>query len=173
MTALGTLGFSNVRTMVGGSFGGWVEAGYPIAEPGLPPAPEVLEQAVLDPIAVKKVNAALASLPEGWGVLEPAALNEEIIDGAELALVDVRKVTELEEAGMIEGATLISLEQFVANKELWPALDADVVVYCAAGTRGNIAAMILRVYGYKDVRNLKGGFTAWADAGLPVVAYVN
>jgi rhodanese-related sulfurtransferase len=28
---------------------------------------------------------------------------------------------------------------------------------------------ILRAYGYTNVRNMKGGFGGWVDAGLPVV----
>jgi sulfur-carrier protein adenylyltransferase/sulfurtransferase len=47
-----------------------------------------------------------------------------------------------------------------------PDRDADVVVYCASGTRSVLAARSLAELGYARVRSLAGGFTAWKRAGL-------
>ncbi len=167
MGALAAMGYSDVNTMAGGSFGGWVEEGYPIAEGELPEA-EVLNVAEIDPAVVAAVDAYLAGLPEGFAQLPAETLNEELIDGEELVLIDVRRPDELEENGVIEGAINIPLEQFVEMKDLWPAEDANIVVYCRAGYRGNFAVALLRTYGYENVRNLKGGFMAWEEAGLPI-----
>jgi len=41
-------------------------------------------------------------------------------------------------------------------------------VYCAKGARGQYALTYLKTLGYKNVKNLKGGFSAWAQAGLPI-----
>jgi rhodanese-related sulfurtransferase len=161
------MGWTEVTSMSGG-FGAWKEAGYAIVE-GLPPAGEALNGFTPNNAIQTKVSAALANLPEGWGVLPAEALNEEIVEGTELVIIDVRKQPELDEIGWIEGAVHIQLEEMINNKDMWPAMDANIVVYCKAGTRGNIAATILRTYGYQNVRNLKGGITAWIDAGFPVV----
>ena len=171
MVALGELGYTNVKALVGNSFGGWVEAGFPAAE-GTPPAPEVLDAVEFNPGLVEAVDMYLSGLPEGFAQIDSPTLNEELID-SDLVLIDVRKPGELEANGAIEGAVNVTLEDMVALKNLWPDLDANIVVYCAKGTRGNIAMAILRTYGYENVRNLKGGFTAWADAGLPAVGGMN
>jgi rhodanese-related sulfurtransferase len=37
-------------------------------------------------------------------------------------------------------------------------------VYCAVGIRGNFGLVYLKLLGYTNVRNIRGGFGAWADA---------
>ena len=41
---------------------------------------------------------------------------------------------------------------------------------CDAGITSNKAANSLRNSGFESVYNLKGGMTAWSQAGLPVVS---
>jgi hydroxyacylglutathione hydrolase len=41
------------------------------------------------------------------------------------------------------------------------------VTYCASGIRSSLAASILQSGG-RDVANVRGGFTAWRNAELPV-----
>ncbi len=168
-TLLGQLGYTDVKAMMGGSYGGWVEAGFPTVEGT---GAELVELNAIEPDAkvLAELQAAANNLPQGWGLLESVALNEELIDGATPVIIDVRKPEELAENGWIEGSTNIQLEEMLNLMDMWPAeKDADIVVYCAVGTRGNIAATILRSFGYTNVRNVKGGFGAWAEAGLPVV----
>lgn len=43
------------------------------------------------------------------------------------------------------------------------------VLYCNEGGRSALAAKRLREVGYPDVAHLAGGFTAWQDAGKPMV----
>jgi rhodanese-related sulfurtransferase len=45
--------------------------------------------------------------------------------------------------------------------------DKPYVVQRAAGRRSALTAR-LKEMGYRDVRNLEGGFGAWEKAGLPV-----
>ena len=169
MTALGALGYTNVKTMVGSSFGGWMEAGYPVVQ-GMLPEPEALNAVEPDPALLAAIDEALSNIPEGWGVITAEDLNAALAEGAELVLLDVRRPDEVEAEGYIEGAVQVPLEQMIELRDEWPAIEADIVVYCAAGARGNIAATILRTYGYQSVRNLKGGFGAWVEAGYPVVS---
>jgi hydroxyacylglutathione hydrolase len=46
--------------------------------------------------------------------------------------------------------------------------DAPVVVTCSVGHRAGLAVSILLRAGFKDVRNLLGGMTAWKALELPV-----
>ena len=89
MTALQALGWEDVKVLKDGSFGGWVEAGYPTVE-GLPPAAEVLNAAEPDPLMVEEMDRMLSSIPEGWGVITAEALNTELIENPDLILIDVR-----------------------------------------------------------------------------------
>lgn len=168
MTALSALGWTDVKSMVGGSFGGWVEGGFPVVE-GVPAEAAALNAATPDPALVAAIDAALSGIPEGWGAIKPEDLNTALIEGEELILIDVRRAEEIEENGYIEGALQIPIEQFIEMKDMWPAKDASIVTYCGVGVRGNIAATILRTYGYKNVLNLQGGLTAWVAGGFPVV----
>ncbi|HEY0707637.1 MAG TPA: molybdopterin-synthase adenylyltransferase MoeB [Polyangia bacterium] len=81
-------------------------------------------------------------------------------------LVDVREKDEYLE-GYIPGARWIPrgfLE--IRVEEQIPDKSADVVLYCAGGTRSALAARALSDLGYTNVRSMAGGFTAWKRAGL-------
>jgi rhodanese-related sulfurtransferase len=83
-------------------------------------------------------------------------------------LLDVREKNEID-AGMLPGARHVPrgfLELRI--EEVVPDRNADVVLYCAGGTRSLLAARTLREMGYTRVRSLIGGFGAWKDAGLPI-----
>ncbi len=171
MAALEALGWEDVKVMKGGSFGGWVEAGYPTVE-GMPPETEILDAADPDPLMVEKMDMMLSTIPEGWGVITADALNTELIENPELILIDVRTAAEVEEKGYIdaENVIFISIEEFIAQQDQWPEdLDAPIVAYCGSGHRSTIAMAILWSYGYTDVRSLKGGYGGWAEAGYPTV----
>jgi len=85
-------------------------------------------------------------------------------------ILDVREGNEYEEAH-IEGAKLLprDLLEYKAADEL-PDKDARIVVHCALGGRGALAAKSLKEMGYTNVANLDGGLTAWREAGYDVVA---
>jgi len=44
-----------------------------------------------------------------------------------------------------------------------------VVAYCASGSRSMVAAGFLKASGFEDVSDLRDGFGAWQEAGLPTV----
>src|SRR5919204_3588688 len=82
-------------------------------------------------------------------------------------IVDVREKQETD-AGMLPGAKLVPrgfLELRI--EETVPDRGADVVLYCAGGTRSLLAAKTLADMGYTRVRSMAGGVSAWEDAGLP------
>jgi rhodanese-related sulfurtransferase len=170
MAALEAMGYEDVKVLKGGSFGGWVEAGYPVVE-GLPPDALVLNVADPDPQVAAKMDEMLSQIPEGWGVITAETLNTELAENPDTILIDVRRQEEVDEKGMIDAPNVIHIpiESFVEMKELWPAdKDAPIVVYCGSGHRSTIAMAILWANGYTDVHSLKGGFGGWQEAGYPV-----
>lgn len=173
LTALEAMGWENVRGLTGGSFGAWVEAGYPVAE-GLPLEPMVLEVAQPDPAAVAAMQEMLHNVPDGYGVIIADDLNVALLENPDLFVIDVRRLEELEEKGVIEAENWVHvpLESFVAMKDQWPTdLDTPIVVYCGSGHRSTIAMSILWAYGYSDVHSLKGGFGGWVEAGYPAAEF--
>lgn len=173
LTALEAMGWEDVRGLKGGSFSGWVEAGYPVAE-GLPLEPMVLEAAEPDPAAVAAMQEMLHNVPDGYGVITADDFNLALLENPDLIVIDVRTQGELDEKGVIEAENWIHvpLEDFVALKDQWPEdMDASIVVYCGSGHRSTIAMSILWAYGYSDVHSLKGGFGGWVEAGYPVVEF--
>jgi len=173
MTALGALGWEDILSLKGGSYGGWLEAGYPIVE-GAAEEALVLNAAEPDPALVTLIDKALSGIPEGWGGITAEQLNTELVENPDLFVIDVRRTEELEENGIIEAANFIHipLEDFIAQKELWPAdKSAPIAIYCGSGHRSTMAMTILWSYGYDDVRSLKGGFGGWVDSGYPTVEY--
>src|SRR6202171_4800973 len=83
-------------------------------------------------------------------------------------ILDVREKPETD-AGMLPGAKHVPrgfLELRI--EETVPDHGADVVLYCAGGTRSLLAAKTLKEMGYTRVRSLAGGYSAWKDAGLPL-----
>ncbi len=91
----------------------------------------------------------------------PATLKKWIDEGRGVVLLDVREPLEYEICH-IEGSKLIPLGQL---RERVYELDRSksLVVYCHVGIRSAAAVELLSDVGFKHVKNLKGGITAWAD----------
>jgi phage shock protein E len=80
-------------------------------------------------------------------------------------IVDVREKDEFD-SGHINGAKHLSrgvLEQKIA--EMVPDDTTPILVYCAGGNRGALAAESLQRMGYQNVFSLKGGLSGWLEAG--------
>jgi rhodanese-related sulfurtransferase len=105
-----------------------------------------------------------------YGVIDAEGLNLALSEDPDLVVIDVRTADEVEQQGFIEAANWIhiALQDFMAQKAQWPAVDADVVIYCGSGHRSTMALTILGANGYANVSSLKGGFGGWVEAGYPV-----
>lgn len=77
-------------------------------------------------------------------------------------LVDVRTPQEVE-LGTIEGSLLIPLDELRDRLEEIPK-EKRVIIYCAAGLRGYLAARILKQNGFEKVFNLSGGYKTFVHA---------
>jgi adenylyltransferase/sulfurtransferase len=115
-------------------------------------------------VAAPGTESADTSLPE----ITPEALRDELAGPDPPMLVDVREPNEwdivhLPAAHLIPRATLPDrLNELTSARRL--------VVYCRTGGRSSQATRLLLDLGFSNVRNLKGGITAWAkkvDPSLP------
>ncbi|MEC7882432.1 MAG: ThiF family adenylyltransferase, partial [Verrucomicrobiota bacterium] len=85
-----------------------------------------------------------------------------------IAVVDVREKDEFEIA-KVQGTTLIPLSQI---EHRFTELDPNQTIYlhCKAGVRSLKALSFLREQGYKYLKSVKGGITAWSeeiDSNIP------
>lgn len=87
-----------------------------------------------------------------------------LAEAGEVLLLDVREDDEWT-SGRAPQATHTALGQL--DPSAVPR-DRPIVAVCRSGKRSGQAARLLSAAGV-DVRNLDGGMTAWAAAGLPVV----
>lgn len=107
-------------------------------------------------------------------VITSGAVSLPLITAAELAaqvesehpmIIDVRGKSEFDETH-IAGATHIPLGFLPRHIDDIPK-DTMIVTQCASGYRSQIAASLLRRYGFENVYNLREGKDAWSVA-LPI-----
>lgn len=95
-------------------------------------------------------------------------LKKRLESGKAPVLVDVREKDEFK-AGYIPGAVHVprGFLEMQAEQKL-PDKSAEVVVYCAGGTRSAFAAKTLAELGYTNVWSANPGFVRWKDLRYPV-----
>jgi len=87
---------------------------------------------------------------------------------AEIQLVDCREPYEWE-AGRVEGALHIPLNDIMAGGGGDLDSSKPVAVICRSGNRSELATMMLQARGF-EAYNVEGGMEAWAAEGLPFTA---
>lgn len=80
----------------------------------------------------------------------------------EVVLIDVRTKVEFS-LGTIEGAINIPVDELRARLNEIP-LDKKVILFCQVGLRGYLAYRILVQHGFRQLRNLSGGYKTYAAA---------
>ena len=88
--------------------------------------------------------------------------------GKKFVLLDVRTPEEFK-AGHLPKAVNIprGTLEFMIGKH-YPQKDLEIVVYCRTDARAALSAKTLSEMGYTNVKNLKGAFKAWGEAGYPI-----
>jgi len=81
-------------------------------------------------------------------------------------LLDVREIGEWRD-GHASGAVHMPYSEVRERAGELPR--GRIVVYCAGGIRSSLAASILELTG-REVLNMRGGFTAWRNAELPIAS---
>jgi rhodanese-related sulfurtransferase len=99
--------------------------------------------------------------------IEPKTLQQMLVSKAPPLVIDVRNPQETQGEGVIEGATLIPMDQLPARLSEIPA-DREVVAVCKKGMRSFNVAGWLRQNGRRAV-SMQGGMDAWKALGLAVV----
>jgi adenylyltransferase/sulfurtransferase len=95
-------------------------------------------------------------------------LKKKMDEGSNIQLVDVRQPDEHDFA-RIEGSKLIPLGEIVRRMD---ELDQnrEIIVHCKAGGRSAQAIEALKRAGFSgELKNLKGGITAWSNEVDPKV----
>lgn len=113
----------------------------------------------------KSYEALVAEAREETEQLSVEDVHESVESGEDLTVLDVREPGEWEQ-DHIPGAKHIprGMLEFLANDEL-PEKDQRIVVHCAVGGRGTLAAKSLQEMGYTNVANMQGGTNAWREKG--------
>jgi len=101
------------------------------------------------------------------GSLSVHELQEKIVAGEKLFLLDVRTQDEWEK-GYIAGSRRIYVGLLEKHLQEVPTR-SPVVIICKSGNRSSLAASILLRDGRKNIFNLLGGITAWQNAGYKIV----
>ena len=124
-----------------------------------------------NPTVTKLIDyEAFCGVEEGLGEeleVSPKELKEEIDNGRDVVVLDVREPFEYEIAHL-NNAKLIPLGQLAAHvNELDTA--RPIVVYCHTGQRSAQAVKLLNGLGFKKAKNLKGGIKAWGNEVDPTI----
>ena len=101
--------------------------------------------------------------------MSPAASFDRVRNGDAL-LVDVRERSEWEK-GFARSALLLPLSDLTRSRVDWTALretvkQREMILYCGAGVRSNLAARILCAEGFRASNG--GALREWTDAGWPI-----
>ena len=84
-------------------------------------------------------------------------------------VLDVREDKEAQD-GMIPSARRIALSELPERVGELQGQKGPVIAYCSNGIQAHRACRILAREGMDPVYNLKGGITAWREAGMPLEA---
>ena len=118
---------------------------------------------MLDNISMK----SLTDLINEAHMVVPKIQCEELADNKEaLMLIDVRESSEIEETGSIDGAVNIPrglIEMKLSPDDESMKADMPIVVFCGGGSRAALAGATLKELGFKNVKNLEGGFRGWKN----------
>ncbi len=98
----------------------------------------------------------------GYVDLDPTEIGRE-----KLRIIDVREPSEFTgEFGHIPGAELVPLGTLPEAAKAWDR-NVGLLLVCRTGGRSSRAADALAKLGFAELKNLRGGMTAYNAAGLP------
>ena len=126
-------------------------------------------------IGIDQVDGALAGGFGGWrkagrpigfsGTITPEALAGE---PAKFQVIDVREDDEFDEGHIPEARHMFVGYLEERLDELALDRNRPIVVTCSVGHRAGLGVSMLLRAGFRDVRNLLGGMTAWKALDLPL-----
>ena len=87
--------------------------------------------------------------------------------GEKLNIIDIREPFEWQMGGVIPGARLSPMRQFLLQELGTVPQDEEVVLVCASGVRTADAAIYMGMKGFKNVKSMAGGMKAWPGNRVP------
>ena len=125
-------------------------------------------------MAITPVKTLVANAKAQISTLSQAQVQAQL-DAGKALLVDIRDIRELQKLGRIPGAVHAPrgmLEFWVDPSSPYHradfATEKTLVLYCASAWRSALAVKTLQDMGVENVAELDGGFSAWAEQGLPI-----
>ena len=116
----------------------------------------------------KTYSDLFAEVRQSVRLLSLEDLRKRLDTGKGATLVDVREADEFR-AGFIPGAIHVPRSHLESQSEQkLPDKGAEILLYCAGGTRSAFAAKTLAELGYTNVVSVNPGFVRWKDLGYPV-----
>ena len=130
----------------------------------------MLVQPLRGPASGYPINREKETEMKNSGFIDANELQQQITDGAALAILDVRGSDEFVGAlGHIPGAVNIPVGDIASRLIEIKALgNKPVIIVCQTDRRSARAAEILRNENLADVRVLRGGMERWNQIGLEV-----
>ncbi|HUO57852.1 MAG TPA: rhodanese-like domain-containing protein [bacterium] len=117
-------------------------------------------------LGVLAVSCRTTNAPAVSESLPPLQASEFLKRTPQALLIDVRNPDEYK-TEHIAGSKLIPLPELESRLAEIPK-DKPLLLYCHSGRRSLQALTLLKSRGYKDLRQVEGGITAWREKGLPV-----
>ncbi|WP_201983415.1 rhodanese-like domain-containing protein [Hymenobacter rubidus] len=98
--------------------------------------------------------------------ITPAELHQRQQAGETPTIIDVREPWEHEEARMpgAQNIPLGTLPEKLDDLDAWK--EQEIIVHCKSGARSGQAKAYLTQQGFTNVRNLLGGYQAYAAEGI-------
>ncbi len=126
--------------------------------------------ALTAPVAVAKDMTAKELVTEAKKNICEVSVSDAkaLLDKGGYIFLDCREPKEFK-MGHVPGAMNIprGLLEFKVSKKI-PDKNAKIAMYCKSGGRGCLATCTLCRMGYKNVKNMDGGWKAWEKAGYPI-----
>jgi len=95
-------------------------------------------------------------------------IKNDINAGKNFVLLDVRTSEEFKAGHLPKGINIPrGTLEFLIGK-FHPNKDTEMVLYCRTDARAALCTNTLKEMGYTNVKNLKGGFKAWGEAGYSI-----
>jgi len=94
-------------------------------------------------------------------VLPAKEYHQQISNADQLQLIDVRTSSEFSQGNIPNSKNWDFLNADFANNLDQLDKDRPVYIYCASGNRSGKAAKLLKEKGFKEVYDLRGGYSSW------------
>ena len=95
-------------------------------------------------------------------------IKNDIDVGKNFVLLDVRTSDEFNAGHLPKGINIPrGTLEFLIGK-FYPNKETEIVLYCRTDARAALCTNTLKEMGYTNVKNLKGGFKAWGEAGYSI-----